>query len=70
MEEESVDYPNIAKAVAKEVQNKKAEKGILICRSGLGMSICAKQILKELDVHLVIMNIQQDIQDYIMIAIY
>ena len=31
MEEESVDYPNIAKAVAKEVQNKKAEKGILIC---------------------------------------
>ena len=26
MEEESVDYPNIAKAVAKEVQNKKAEK--------------------------------------------
>ena len=43
MEEESVDYPNIAKAVAKEVQNKKAEKGILICRSGLGMSICANK---------------------------
>ena len=43
MEEESVDYPNIAKAVAKEVQNKKAEKGILICRSGIGMSICANK---------------------------
>ena len=43
MEEESVDYPNIAKAVAKEVQNKKSEKGILICRSGLGMAICANK---------------------------
>lgn len=43
MEGKCKDYPNIAKAVAKEVQNKKAEKGILICRSGLGMSICANK---------------------------
>ena len=43
MSEESVDYPNIAKEVAKEVQTKKCEKGILICRSGIGMSICANK---------------------------
>ena len=43
MNEERVDYPNIAKAVAKEVQSKKCENGILICRSGLGMAICANK---------------------------
>ncbi len=43
MSEESVDYPNIAKAVAKQVQSKTCEKGILICRSGIGMSICANK---------------------------
>ncbi len=43
MSEESVDYPNIAKEVAKEIQTKKSEKGILICRSGIGMSICANK---------------------------
>lgn len=43
MNEESVDYPNIAKEVAKQVQNKQCEKGILICRSGIGMSICANK---------------------------
>lgn len=40
---ESVDYPNIAKAVASEVSNKKAEIGILICRSGIGMAMCANK---------------------------
>ena len=43
MNEERVDYPNIAKAVAKEVQSRKCENGILICRSGLGMAICANK---------------------------
>lgn len=43
MDEERADYPNIAKAVAKEVQSKKCENGILICRSGLGMAICANK---------------------------
>lgn len=43
MNEERVDYPNIAKEVAKEVQSKKCESGILICRSGNGMSICANK---------------------------
>lgn len=41
--EESVDYPNIAKAVAKEVSEKRADIGILICRSGIGMSIVANK---------------------------
>ena len=43
MNEERVDYPNIAKEVAVSVQKGKAEKGILICRSGLGMSIVANK---------------------------
>ena len=41
--EERVDYPNIAQEVAKEVQAKKCEKGILICRSGIGMCITANK---------------------------
>ena len=41
--EESVDYPNIAKKVATAVQNKECDKGILICRSGIGMSISANK---------------------------
>ena len=41
--EESVDYPEVAKAVALEVQNKECEKGIIICRSGIGMSIVANK---------------------------
>lgn len=43
MSEERVDYPNIAKEVATAVQSGKADKGILICRSGLGMSIVANK---------------------------
>ena len=43
MDEESVDYPNIAKEVSKLVQSKKADKGILICRSGIGMSVVANK---------------------------
>lgn len=43
MNEERVDYPNIAKEVAKEVQTNKCDRGILICRSGIGMAICANK---------------------------
>ena len=43
MNEERVDYPNVAKEVAKEVQAKNCEKGILICRSGIGMSMVANK---------------------------
>ena len=41
--EESVDYPEIAKTVALEVKSGQAEKGILICRSGIGMSMVANK---------------------------
>ena len=41
--EERVDYPEIAKSVALEIQNKQCDKGILICRSGIGMSIVANK---------------------------
>ena len=43
MNEERVDYPNIAKEVAIQVQSKQCEKGILICRSGIGMSMVANK---------------------------
>lgn len=42
-DEESVDYPEIAQAVATEVQEGQAGKGIIICRSGIGMSIVANK---------------------------
>ncbi len=41
--EKSVNYPEFAEKVAKKVQNKQAETGILICRSGIGMSIVANK---------------------------
>lgn len=41
--EENVDYPDIAKEVAEKIQSKKCEEGILICRSGIGMSIVANK---------------------------
>lgn len=39
----SVDYPDIASKVAVCVQEKNADFGILVCRSGLGMSIVANK---------------------------
>ena len=41
--EESVDYPEIAKAVAIEIESKECDRGIVICRSGIGMSIVANK---------------------------
>jgi len=41
--EESVNYPEIAKEVAKKVQNNECSEGIVICRSGIGMSIVANK---------------------------
>ncbi|PAF49035.1 ribose 5-phosphate isomerase B [Helicobacter sp. 13S00401-1] len=38
-----VDYPDMAFLVAKEVQKDKANKGILICGSGIGVSIGANR---------------------------
>ena len=37
------DYPVIAKEVAKYIRDGKAEKGMLFCGTGIGMSICANK---------------------------
>lgn len=42
-EEESVDYPDIAAAVAGSVSTGDVQRGILICGTGLGMSIAANK---------------------------
>jgi len=42
--EEAVDYPDVALKVSNEVKNGKYEKGILICGTGIGMSIVANKI--------------------------
>jgi len=41
---ESTDYPIYAKEVAMHIKSQKADRGILICGSGLGMSISANKI--------------------------
>lgn len=41
--EERTDYPLYAKEVAKSVQTKECEKGILICKTGFGMTIVANK---------------------------
>lgn len=42
---DSVDYPVFAKLVCQEVLDKKAEMGILICGTGIGMSMAANRFL-------------------------
>lgn len=42
--EEPVDYPDIAAAVAKDVASGGAERGILVCGTGVGMAIAANKI--------------------------
>ncbi len=41
---ESCDYPIFAKKVAQAVQEGKCEKGILICGTGIGISITANKL--------------------------
>ncbi len=41
---EAVDYPVIAKAVGKAVAKGEAECGILVCGTGIGMSIAANKV--------------------------
>jgi ribose 5-phosphate isomerase B len=41
---ESVDYPDFALKAAKLVVNKEADKAILICGTGVGMSMCANKV--------------------------
>jgi len=41
--ENPVDYPDFARAVAREILSKKVEKGILICGSGVGACVAANK---------------------------
>jgi len=41
---DSVDYPEYAKKVAHAVADGEAEKGILICGTGIGISIAANKV--------------------------
>ncbi len=41
---EAVDYPDIAADVARRVAGGEADRGVLICGSGLGMAIAANKI--------------------------
>ncbi len=42
--EESCDYPLVAEKLAKSVASGECEKGVLICGSGIGMSIVANKV--------------------------
>jgi ribose 5-phosphate isomerase B len=42
-EETPADYPRIARAVADKISRKEFERGVLICGSGIGMSIVANR---------------------------
>jgi ribose 5-phosphate isomerase B len=41
---ESVDYPDYARAVGEAIQRGEAERGIVICGSGVGASIAANKL--------------------------
>lgn len=40
---ESADYPDVARVVAKRISQGEADRGILICGTGIGMSIAANK---------------------------
>lgn len=42
-EQESVDYPDVAAAVARLVSESQVERGILVCGTGIGMCIAANK---------------------------
>ncbi|GGD92805.1 ribose 5-phosphate isomerase B [Paenibacillus nasutitermitis] len=42
--EQSVDYPDYALPVCERVTSGKAERGILVCGTGIGMSIAANKV--------------------------
>ncbi len=42
--EEPVDYPDFARAIGKVLQEEKAERGILVCGSGVGACVAANKM--------------------------
>ena len=43
-DENSVDYPDVAFSLAERVASGEFEKGIIICGTGIGVSICANKV--------------------------
>lgn len=43
-DDSSVDYPDFAKAVCEDVQKEVAQRGVLVCGTGIGMSIAANKM--------------------------
>jgi RpiB/LacA/LacB family sugar-phosphate isomerase len=43
-DQEPVDYPDFARAIAKVLQEEKAERGIIICGSGVGACVAANKM--------------------------
>ncbi|GMQ63026.1 ribose 5-phosphate isomerase B [Vallitalea maricola] len=43
-DQNSVDYPDFAKQVCNAIVDKECEKGILICGTGIGISIAANKV--------------------------
>ncbi len=41
---ESVDYPDFARAVGERVADGRAERGLLVCGTGIGISIAANKV--------------------------
>lgn len=41
--EDSCDYPDYAKKVARAVSRNRADRGILVCRTGIGMAMAANK---------------------------
>lgn len=44
MSKDSVDYPTFARAAAEKVASGECEKGIVICTTGIGVSITANKV--------------------------
>ena len=42
--EESCDYPDIAVLVSREIQQGRSDRGILVCGTGIGMSMAANRL--------------------------
>jgi ribose 5-phosphate isomerase B len=42
--EESVDYPDFAEQVARAVSDGRADRGVLVCGSGIGMAMAANKV--------------------------
>jgi len=43
--EESCDYPDFAQSVAREVAQRRCDRGILVCGTGIGMAIAANKVI-------------------------